>query len=291
MRILLTGATGMVGRNFTDAIDKTEHKLIKMSRVETGIEHILAKIQPDIIVHAAGLVGGIKENMARPYDFLYENAICGLVLIDAAKKIGIKKLINLGSSCMYSPSAPQPFKEEDLLYGPLEPTNEGYALAKITVAKAAQYAGYKTLMPCNLYGIYDHFLAKHPHLIANVINRTYLAKTNGGPLTQWKSNAQREFMYAGDFAELLVRAVDKYDSLPPIMNAGCRDDASIDDYYQHIINIIDYRGEIELIDTEPTGMIRKKVDITKMVAWGWEPSTTLSEGIRKTYEWYKANIA
>ena len=282
MFIGLTGSHGMVGQNFIEAA-KGKHEIIPIPRLHED-DTPWGRV-PDIIIHAGGLVGGIKANIANPFDFLYHNARCGLEVIKAAKEFGIPRLINLGSSCMYSPQSSQPFREEDLFKGEPEPTNEGYAIAKRAVARLAGYAGYKTLVPCNLYGRHDHF-RDGGHLIADVIYRAIVAKRYNYPLAVWKPDVRREFMYAGDFAQCLLRAVENYDSLPDIMNVGCEQDYSIDEYYETIIDVVGFQGRLLAQYDAPRGMVSKKVDITKMKQWGWMPQTDIVEGIRKAVEWY-----
>ena len=303
-RIFLTGGSGMVGHNILEhpaagqyeffAPDIPELDLFNFGAVKTYIE----KVKPDIVIHAAGKVGGIQANMAQPVAFLLENLDLGRNLVWAARQCGVKKLLNLGSSCMYPRNAPNPLKEEMVLQGELEPTNEGYALAKTVVSRLCSYISrenpefsYKTLIPCNLFGRWDKFGPENSHMIPAVIRKIYLAKLNGEKTVEiWGDGAaRREFMYAGDIADCIHRAIANFDAMPQLMNAGLGGDHSVNDYYRAVAEVAGYEGSFTHDLAKPAGMARKLVDTSRMKAWGWAPSTSLKDGIAATYEFFKTN--
>ncbi|HNW44739.1 MAG TPA: GDP-L-fucose synthase [Elusimicrobiales bacterium] len=304
MKVFLTGGAGMVGHNFLEhaaaarlevfSPDVAELDLFNYEAVRSYIQ----KVKPEMIVHAAGRVGGIQANMAHPVAFLLENLDMGRNLVWAARNCGVKKLLNLGSSCMYPRNAPNPLKESMVLQGELEPTNEGYALAKVVVSRLCSYISrenpefsYKTLIPCNLYGRWDKFAPEHSHMIPAVIRKLHLARLNGDKSVEiWgDGKARREFIYAGDVADCMHRAVDKFETLPELMNVGLGDDYSVNDYYQAVAGVVGYTGAFTHDLTKPAGMARKLVDTSRMKEWGWQPSVTLKDGIAAAYEFFKAN--
>jgi GDP-L-fucose synthase len=301
MKILLTGGQGMVGRNFLEHPVVNRHEIIAPSRSELDLRdfdavyNFIRKCAPDIILHAAGRVGGILANMSEPVNFLIDNLDIGRNVVLASRKAGVKRLLNLGSSCMYPRNAPNPLQEEMILTGELEPTNEGYALAKIVVAKLCQYINqedpsfqYKTLIPCNLYGRHDKFDPRYSHLVAAAIRKIHQAKVEGAAEVQmWGSgNVRREFMYAGDLADGLWRAIENFDTLPFLLNIGVGYDLTVREYYEAIAKVVGYTGKIVADITKPEGMVRKLLSIEKLRQWGWLPSTPLEEGLAKTYRFY-----
>ncbi|EER7114049.1 NAD-dependent epimerase/dehydratase family protein, partial [Escherichia coli] len=246
----------------------------------------------------AGLVGGIHANISRPFDFLEKNLQMGLNLVSVAKKLGIKKVLNLGSSCMYPKNFEEAIPEKALLTGELEETNEGYAIAKIAVAKACEYISrensnyfYKTIIPCNLYGKYDKFDDNSSHMIPAVIKKIHHAKINNVPEIEiWgDGNSRREFMYAEDLADLIFYVIPKIEFMPNMVNAGLGYDYSINDYYKIIAEEIGYTGSFSHDLTKPTGMKRKLVDISLLNKIGWSSHFELRDGIRKTYNYYLEN--
>lgn len=306
MVILFAGAYGMVGRNFLEHPDIHEFKVLSPSSSALNlldypaVRKYISDNKPEMIIHAAGRVGGIQANMNEPVRFLVENLDMGRNLILAAREAGIKKLINLGSSCMYPRNAPNPLKEEMLLQGELEPTNEGYALAKITVARLCEYVTredpeyqYKTLIPCNLYGRWDKFDPLNSHMIPAVIRKIHEAVEAGKQeIEVWGSGkARREFMYSGDLADCLMNSVKRFDSLPSIMNVGIGHDYTINEYYSAISEMVGFEGEFVHDLSKPEGMQQKLVDTGRLNAIGWKPGTGLREGIAKTYEFYLEQIA
>ena len=260
-----------------------------------AVRAYIAKVRPDFIIHAAGRVGGIQANMKAPVAFLLENLDMGRNLVWAARNCGVKRLINLGSSCMYPRNAPNPLKEEMILQGELEPTNEGYALAKTVVSRLAAYISrenpefsYKTLIPCNLYGRWDKFAPEHSHMIPAVIRKLHLAKVNGDKTVEiWGGGtARREFLYAGDIADCIHRAIAEFDTLPDVMNVGLGRDYTINEYYEVVAETVGYKGGFPHDLSKPAGMAQKLVEISRQTAWGWKPKTALKDGIAKTYEFF-----
>jgi len=298
---MLTGGHGMVGRNFVEHPAARNHEILAPSRSEldlrdfNAVYRYIEKSAPDYVVHAAGHVGGIMANMSEPVNFLIDNLDIGRNVVLASRKAGVKRLLNLGSSCMYPRNAPNPLREEMILTGELEPTNEGYALAKIVVAKLCDYISredasfqYKTLIPCNIYGRHDTFDPIHSHMIPAAIRKIHEAKLRGAAEVQiWGSgNARREFMYAGDLADCMWRAVERFDTLPPLLNVGVGTDLTVLDYYKAIAHVVGYAGTFVCDITKPEGMMQKLVSIEKIKQWGWSPATTLEEGLTKTYQFY-----
>jgi GDP-L-fucose synthase len=304
MKIFLTGGAGMVGKNILEhpaaknheffAPDISELDLFNFEAVKASI----SRVKPDVVIHAAGRVGGIQANMAHPVAFLLENLDMGRNLVWAARQCGVKELINLGSSCMYPRNAENPLKEEMVLKGELEPTNEGYALAKVTVSRLCSYISketpefsYKTLIPCNLYGRWDKFAPEHSHMIPAVIRKLHEAKAKGlKTIDIWgDGTARREFMYAGDVADCIHRAVTHFDTMPELMNVGLGGDHSVNDYYHAVAEVVGYEGSFAHDLSKPAGMARKLVDTSRLQAWGWKASTSLKDGIAASYDFFKTN--
>jgi GDP-L-fucose synthase len=237
-------------------------------------------------------------NMTHPIAFLNHNLFIGLNLVNAALEVGVKSLLNLGSSCMYPKDYQNPLREEYLLHGELEPTNEGYALAKITVAKLCEYISkqfgvqYKTLIPCNLYGRWDKFGENVSHLIPAIIKKIYQAKANGiNEVCIWGDGmARREFMYASDCADAIFFALKHMNSLAFYTNIGLGYDYSINEYYQEIARVMGYSGNFIHDLSKPVGMKQKLVDISKMKDLGWQAKLTLSEGILLTYKYFQEKV-
>lgn len=250
---------------------------------------------PDVVVHAAGRVGGIQANMREPVAFLVDNLEMGKNLLLSAKRAGVRRVINLGSSCMYPRNRSEPLQEQWILQGELEPTNEGYALAKIVTARLGEYLmrehpGFscKTLVPCNLYGRYDKFDPRHSHLVPAIIHKMHLARTEGRDKVEiWgDGTARREFMYAGDLADAVVRALYRFDELPVTMNVGLGHDYTINEYYAAAAEVVGWRGDFVHDLTKPVGMARKLVSIERQIAWGWQAQHDLRTGLERTYNYY-----
>lgn len=255
----------------------------------------LKQNKPDLIIHAAGKVGGIQANMREPVRFLIDNLDMGRNLLLAAAELGINKLINIGSSCMYPRNRMEALVEEDVLGGELEPTNEGYALAKITVARLADYLSrencslhYKTVIPCNLYGPFDKFDPRWSHLIPAILYKLHHAKLTGENNVEiWgDGNARREFMYAGDLADALIQLSQCIEESPSLMNVGLGFDHTVNEYYEIAAEVVGYRGSFVHDLSKPVGMNRKLTNVDKAHHWGWQAKTSLHDGLSKTYQYY-----
>ncbi|AXT21281.1 NAD-dependent epimerase/dehydratase family protein [Flavobacteriaceae bacterium AU392] len=306
MKILLTGGSGMVGKNILEFnANSKQYNIVAPSRNQLDLENYkevnkyIKLHHPDYIIHAAGLVGGIQDNIANPVNFLVKNLDMGRNLILAAKENKIKYFINLSSSCMYPREATNPLNENLILKGELEPTNEGYALAKIISTRLCEYINkennyyqYKTVIPCNLYGKYDKFSFEHSHMVPAVIRKIDEAKTKSEKsVTIWGTGeARREFMYAEDFADFIFYAIEHFHKMPQNINVGLGHDYTINDYYKEIANVIGYTGTFKHDISKPVGMTQKLIDDTRLTIFGWKAKTTLQEGLKKTYEYYKEVI-
>lgn len=308
MRILLTGGSGMVGRNLLEhaGADKFEFYAPGSRELDLldkrAVSEYINQIKPDLVVHAAGRVGGIQANMADPVSFLVENSLMGLHVINEAREAGVKHCINLASSCMYPRNAPNPLKESQILTGELEPTNEGYALAKISAARLCEYISrvdadkqYLSLIPCNLYGRYDKFDPAHSHMIPAVIRKIHEAKQAGASTVDiWgDGEARREFMYATDLADCVFAIIDKLIAgvkLPLLMNAGLGQDYTINEYYRAVANVVGFNGEFIHDLSKPVGMRQKLIDSSVIHGEGWEAQTLLHDGIEKTYQYFLEEV-
>ncbi len=301
LKLLLTGAHGMVGRNILEHADAAGYDMLSPSRAVLDLTNYPATLaylkahQPDIVVHAAGKVGGIQANIKEPVEFLLSNLDMGRNIVWGARQAGIRRFINLGSSCMYPRGHHEPLTEDMVLTGELEPTNEGYAIAKVTTARLCEYINredpgfqYKTLIPCNLYGRFDKFDPKHSHLVPAIILKVHQAMQSGASEVEIWGNgmARREFMYAGDLAGAVLRAVQEFESLPQYMNVGLGFDYTINEYYQAVADVIGYRGNFVHDLGKPVGMARKLVSVERQKAWGWNAYYSLAEGITQTYNYY-----
>lgn len=300
-RILLTGGGGMVGRNLLEHAAMSDFEVFAPRSGELdlrnfgAVQRYLEKYLPDMVIHAAGKVGGIQANMREPVGFLLDNLDMGRNVVRAAHEAGIRRLINLGSSCMYPRNHSESLSEEMVLKGELEPTNEGYALAKVVIARLCEYImreddsfQYKTLIPCNIYGRYDKFDPVNSHLVPAIIRKVHQAKQNGERLVEiWgDGTARREFMYAGDLADALARAINNFDTLPSYMNVGLGRDYTVNQYYQAAAEVIGYPGGFAHDLSKPVGMARKLVSVERQHAWGWSARYELRDGIEQTYSYY-----
>ena len=300
-KILVTGSRGMVGKSICENLEANKHQLIKPSKAElnliniNAVENYLNKEKPDIIIHAAGIVGGILANISEPTRFFYDNLQMGLNLVITSKKIGVKNFINIASSCMYPRNAKNPLLEDYILNGYLESTNEGYALAKVCIERLCKYIvsedkefNYKTLVPCNIFGKYDKFNPKVAHMLPAIISRMHLAKINNKNLIKvWgNGSARREFMYSEDLADAIWFCVNKIDHLPQTINIGMGEDHSIKEYYSEVSSVINLECKYEYDLSKPVGMKQKLLDSSQINKLGWKPKFSLREGIKSTYEYF-----
>ena len=303
LKIYIAGHRGMVGsacwrllesKGFTNIIGKTSKELDL--RDQTQVESFIKEENPDIIIDAAAKVGGILANDTYPYEFLMDNMLIQNNLIRAAHQNNVSKFIFLGSSCIYPKMAPQPLKEEYLLTGPLEPTNEWYAIAKISGVKLIealrkQYnRDYVALMPTNLYGPNDNFDLQSSHVLPAMIRKFYEAKQNKhAPVTLWGTGTpKREFMHVDDLAQAVLFAMEN--KLPETLyNVGTGKDLSIKELAEMIQRTVGHQGDIVWDDSKPDGTPRKLMDVSLMKNTGWQFSIELQSGVENTYTWFSKN--
>ncbi|MFT4800334.1 MAG: GDP-L-fucose synthase [Flavobacteriales bacterium] len=303
-KIYIAGHRGMVGsaiwrklesKGYTNLIGKTSKELDLRNQVE--VLAYFKKEQPIIVIDAAGKVGGILANSSFQYDFLIENLQIQNNLIESSLSLGVEKFIFLGSSCIYPKVAVQPIKEEYLLTSTLEPSNKGYAIAKIAAVVACEAIrkqlnkDYLCLMPTNLYGYFDNFDLESSHVFPAMIRKFHDAKTNNNAdVTLWGSGApMREFLFVDDLAEAIVHAMEK--NLPEYLyNLGTGKDITIKMLAEKIQEIVGHEGNIIWDTSKPDGTPRKLLDVTKIEKTGWKYSTELEKGIKLTYKWFLDNI-
>jgi GDP-L-fucose synthase len=304
-KIYIAGHQGMVGSAIVRRLQADgfqnlllqSHQELDLSKQE-AVEDFFASQQPDFVFHAAARVGGILANDSYPADFIYENLSIQLHSIHAAWKNKVKKFLFLGSSCIYPRLAPQPLKEEYLLTGPLEPTNEWYAVAKIAGIKQCQayrrQYGFNavSVMPTNLYGPGDNFDLENSHVLPALIRKFHDAKNaSNKTVTVWGSgNPRREFLHVDDLADACLFLMQRYDS-EEIINIGTGKDISILELAMLVKEITGFAGEITLDASKPDGTPRKLLDTSRIQNLGWQPGIALKQGIQQTYEWYKKKSA
>ena len=298
-KIYVAGHRGLVGsailhnlqeEGYNNIVIRTHRELDLCNQQE--VRAFFEKERPEYVFLAAAKVGGILANSTYPADFIYNNLAIQIYAIHNAYLYGVKKLLFLGSSCIYPKFAPQPMKEEYLLTGILEPTNESYAIAKISGIKMCQAynkqygTNFISVMPTNLYGPGDNFDLETSHVLSALIRKFHEAKLSGQPVTVWGTGTpRREFLYVNDLAEACVFLMNCYDG-EDIINIGTGLDISIKELAGFISEVIGYRGEIIFDTGKPDGMQRKLLDVTRINSLGWKAKTDLREGIEKTYKWY-----
>jgi len=304
-KIFVAGHRGMVGsalvrrleaEAFSNVVTRERSQLDLTD--ESAVAKFFAKEKPTIVIDAAAKVGGIKANNDYPVEFLVENLRIQNNVIRAAHENGVRKLLFLGSSCIYPKFAPQPIPETALLSGPLEQTNEAYAIAKIAGIKLCQAycreygKNFISVMPTNLYGPNDNFDLETSHVLAALLRKAHEAKTrNDRKLVVWGTGKpRREFLHVDDLASACLLLLEKYDS-PEIINVGCGEDISIRELAELICDVVGFDGELAWDTTKPDGTPRKLLDVTKLHALGWKPAITLRDGIQLTYDWFVANFA
>ena len=303
-RVWVAGHRGMAGAAIVRRLQREQCQIVTASRGEldllrqADVHTWVADQRIDAIFLAAATVGGIMANSTRPAEFLYENLVIETNVIHAAKSAGVKKLLFLGSSCIYPRMAEQPMKEEALLTGALEPTNEWYAIAKIAGIKLCaafrrQYGcDFISVMPTNLYGPGDRYDAENGHVVAALIMKVHAAKmANSATVELWGSGtARREFLFTEDLADACVFVMKNY-SGEMFLNVGTGRDMTILELAESIARVAGWKGTFTFDRSKPDGMPRKVMDVSRLTALGWSAQSTFDEGIKQAYDWYVANMA
>lgn len=303
--VYVAGHKGLVGSALLRHLQKNGYRNILVRtrqeldlRQSDAVRNFFSQARPEAVVVAAAKVGGIKANSDYPVEFLLENLQIQNNLIAASFEFGVKKLLFLGSSCVYPKLAPQPIREESLLAGPLEPTNEPYAIAKIAGIKlcqayAQQYGmNFICAMPTNIYGPGDNFDLEKSHVLAALIRKVHEAKLrNQREVTIWGTGTpRREFLHADDLADALGFLLENYDS-SEIINVGCGEDLTIRELVEIVAQVIGFEIDLVFDTTKPDGTPRKLLDTTRLQALGWKPQISLNDGIRQTYQWFLESSA
>src|SRR5437763_3212786 len=304
-KIFVAGYRGLVGSALIRRLEREGfHNLPKRDRSQLDLADkqamhgFFAQEKPAVVIVAAAKVGGIKANDDLPVEFLLDNLRIQNNIIDAAHEAGVRKLLFLGSSCIYPKFAPQPIPETALLSSPLEPTNEAYAVAKIAGIKLCQAyareygANFISAMPTNLYGPNDNFDLETSHVLAALIRKAHEARMrNDQRLIVWGTGKpRREFLHVDELASACLLLLEKYDS-PEIINVRCGEDSSIRELAELICEVVGFDGELAWDTTKPDGTPRKLLDVSKIRALGWKPAIPLRDGIKRTYNWFVANFA
>jgi len=304
-QIYVAGHRGLVGsgvvralkaQGYTQLLLRTHRELDLTD--QAAVVKFFQKERPQAVIMAAARVGGIQANNVRPAEFIRDNLLIQDNVIDAAYEAGVAKFVFLGSSCIYPKLAPQPIKEDSLLTGPLEPTNEWYAIAKIAGVKMCQayrrQYGFNaiSLMPTNLYGPGDNFDLQNSHVLPALIRRFHEAKLRGdGSLTVWGTGTpRREFLHVDDLADAVIYLLKTYDD-EDIVNIGWGEDVTIRELAEIVASVAGFRGRLEFDPSKPDGTPRKLLDTSRLTALGWAPKIKLKAGIEDTYAWFKDHVA
>jgi len=301
--VFVAGHRGLVGSAILRHLEQQPGlELLTKTRKELdlrdrqGVEQFLKAAKPEVVVIAAAKVGGIQANFQFPVEFLLENLEIQNTLIAASFLTGVKKLVFLGSSCIYPRLAPQPISEDSLLTGPLEVTNEPYALAKIAGIKLCQAyarqcgANFISVMPTNIYGPNDNFDLQNSHVLAALLRKAHEAKVSGNAsMVVWGTGTpRREFLHSEDLADAVAFLIEHYDS-PEIINVGCGQDVTIRELAELVCDVVGFTGMLEFDGTKPDGTPRKLLDVSKLTKQGWQAKIPLREGIESMYEWFLKN--
>jgi GDP-L-fucose synthase len=303
-RVFVTGHAGMVGSAIVRRLERENCDIVFAARQDLDlrqseeVDRYMAQARPDAVFVAAGKVGGIRANSTLPADFIADNLAIGLNTIRAAHHCGVKKLVYLGSSCIYPRLAPQPMTPEMLLSGPLEPTNQWYAIAKIAGIKLCEAyrlehgADFVSVMPTNIYGRNDSYHPDHSHVPAALVRRFHEAKLNGAASVMvWGTGTpRREFLAVDDLADACVFVMKRYSDLQ-FLNIGTGEDLTIADFARLVADIVGYRGNIEFDTTRPDGAPRKLLDVSRINALGWRATTPLREGLELMYADFQARYS
>ena len=301
-RVWVAGHKGMVGQALVRRLASERCELVTADRRQVDLtrqaetEAFLERVRPDAIFIAAAKVGGILANSTRPAEFIYDNLMIQTNIIAAAHRFGVQKVLILGSSCIYPKMAPQPMTEDALLTGPLEPTNEWYAIAKIAGIKLAQAyrkqygADYISAMPTNLYGPGDNYDLSSSHVMPALIRKVHQAKQTGGVVGVWGTGTpRREFLHVDDCAEACVHLLKAYSGEMHV-NVGSGSDISIMELTRLVMEVVGYDGEVVTDPSRPDGTPRKLMDSGRLAALGWQPRIALKEGIADAYRHFLAEI-
>lgn len=301
-QIYIAGHTGFVGKTLLRTLEQTGYNCIVRPRSKlnlsdaNAVNRFIFKNKPSQVYICAAHVGGIQANIQNPYRFLYENLQIQNNIIDACARAKVKKVLFLGSSCIYPKDYKQPLKEEYLLQAPIEPTNEGYALAKISGLKLCEYAGkvfpdtkFISLMPCNLYGPGDTFDLSRAHVLSSLIKKILDAKDEGlDEVLIWGTGkAKREFLYIEDLVDGMIWAMETLDKTETFLNIGTGEDIEILELAKMIADIVEYSGKLVLDTSKPDGMMKKCLDITKISSLGWRYQTPFEVGLVNTINYYR----
>lgn len=303
-RVWVAGYRGMVGRALVRRLAVTGAEVLTVDRAgldlrqQSAVRSWMATHRPDAVMVAAATVGGIEANRLRPAEFLYDNLQIAANVIHAAAETEVSKLLFLGSSCLYPRDAEQPIREEAILSGPLEPTNEWYAVAKIAGVKLCQAyrrqygKDFIAVVPTNLYGPGDNFDLAAGHVIPALMRKMHEAKEGGaGPVEIWGTGRpEREFLYVDDAADALVFLMERY-SEEEIINVAGGDTVTVAELARLVAEVVGYRGAFRFDATKPDGMPRKALDATRLRDRGWRPGGSLREGLAKTYSWFLSGHA
>ena len=302
--IYVAGHRGLAGSAISRALRaKGYDQLLEVGREDLDlrkkdqVDSFFEKEKPEWVIVAAAMVGGIHANQSRPAEFIYDNLLIQNNLIHGSHEHGVKKLLFLGSSCIYPKMAPQPMREESLLSGPLEPTNQPYALAKIAGIEMCrsyrrQYGSdFICAMPTNLYGPGDNFDLEQAHVMPAMMHRFHQAKVDGAPsVTLWGTGSPfREFLHSTDLGEACVFLMENH-SGEEIVNVGCGKDITIRELAERVRDVVGYQGELEWDSSRPDGTPRKLMDTERIRTMGWEPRVGLSDGLKETYQWFLDNL-
>ena len=301
--VVVTGANGMLGKTVCDKFKSRGVEVIEVTRQKVDLMDAnktfdyLSKYDIDLIIHCAAVVGGIQANINGGTKFFTDNVRIDSSLLFAGKALGVENLIYIGSSCMYPTNIDHPLKENEILTGPVEPTNENYALAKIFGARLTtsiaieNNLNWRVFIASNLYGPYDHFETDKSHLLGAVIKKSIEAKEKrDSKIDMWGDGSpKREFTYVTDFVDWIFNSSKILNRLPHVLNTGIGEDYSVIEYYNKVLNTIGYSCEVVADKSKANGNMRKLMDSSLAMKFGWSPKVSVDEGIKKTIDWYLLN--